>query len=67
MAAKPQLNRVQSEIIEILTGYLSENSGLRFTQALFNLAVNEFNKKSGVDGSVQARDVFHDEDEDVLQ
>jgi hypothetical protein len=52
-------------ILEILTKYLEENPTIRFTQALFNLGINDFPTDNS--NPPLMKDNFHDTNMDVLK
>ncbi|MBN4049744.1 hypothetical protein JYT36_00790, partial [Bacteroidales bacterium AH-315-N07] len=55
------------EIIKLLSRYLGENPDQRFTQAIFNLGINEFaNKENPEKENNRLRDVYNDPDGIVL-
>jgi hypothetical protein len=52
-------------IAVLLTEYLEKNPNIRFTQALFNLGINEFDKPYPEDSGPILRDPYNDPDEIV--
>ena len=50
-------------ILQTLTDYLTANPSIRFTRALFNLGINEFQSGEGT----LFRDNYNDTDERVLK
>ena len=56
------------DILDALSEYLEQYPDQRFTQALFNLGVNEFKTPKDTSLSQHAlRDVYNDSDESVLK
>lgn len=61
------MNTTQSEILAIIEDYLIKHPGIRFTQALFNLGINEFADKINPETQkFHLRDVYSDGDSKVL-
>jgi len=61
------MNENAKEIIQLITGYLEANPGIRFGQALFNLNINEFEDQQ--DPSRKGfllRDIYNDSDKRIL-
>ena len=64
------MTALHSKIIKLLSDYLEKNPDQRFTQALFNLGINEFEETNTIvkrDVQPILRDVYNDEDEVVLE
>lgn len=51
-------------ILELLDAYLKANPQIRFTQALFNLDINQFAEEKPTSNF---RDNYNDTDDDVLK
>lgn len=62
------MNDNAQKILEALTLYLEQNPSIRFSQALFNLGINEFaNKEHPELKSFLLRDIYNDSDVDLLK
>ncbi|SFN24990.1 hypothetical protein [Salegentibacter flavus] len=60
------MNVEHQKILNLLSAYLEKNSQLRFTQALFNLNINQKPESSDPFSGV-LRDNYGDKDSSVLQ
>lgn len=61
------MNENAKTILLVLEQYLQKNPSIRFTQALFNLGINEFADKQKPEACNHLlRDVYNDSDEKVL-
>lgn len=60
------MTKEAKEILKLIEGYLVKNPSCRFTQALFNLEINEFADKNYDRKNCLLRDIFSDTDERVL-
>jgi hypothetical protein len=55
-------------IIELMTVYLNKYPSQRFGQMLFNLDINQFSDKNCPENaSYLLRDIYNDEDDDILK
>lgn len=55
------------KIIKLISEYLAENPDQRFTQALFNLDINQFQKNDDLRNiEYKLRDPYNDLDKDVI-
>lgn len=62
------MNETAKDIIDTMTQYLEANPGIRFTQALFNLNINEFaDKNDPSKKEFMLRDPYNDSDSSVLK
>lgn len=62
------MNDNAQKIIEALTLYLEQNPSIRFSQALFNLGINEFADKEHPElKSFLLRDIYNDNDGEILK
>lgn len=55
------------EILKIITAYLEQHPQLRFTQAIFNLDINQSTKDPEYQLKGLFRDNYGDKDDEVLQ
>ncbi len=62
------MNETKREILNVIEKYLEENDCIRFSQALFNLGINEFASpdKPELNGHL-LRDIYNDSDKRVLE
>jgi hypothetical protein len=55
-------------IINLISDYLEKNPEQRFSQALFNLSINQFsNQENPEEIKFLLRDIYSDSDEDVIK
>jgi hypothetical protein len=55
-------------IINLISDYLEKNPEQRFSQALFNLNINQFeNQINPEEKEFLLRDIYNDSDEDVVE
>lgn len=61
------MNQQQKTIITVIDQYLTDNPSIRFTQALFNLNINQFADNSNPENqNYLFRDNYNDKDDDVV-
>ena len=61
------MKKEHEKIIKLVSEYLAENPDQRFTQALFNLDINQFQKNHDLRNiQYKLRDPYNDLDKDVI-
>lgn len=61
------MKQTHQDIINLLTDYLEAYPDQRFSQALFNLNINQFkNVKEPANADFSLRDIYADSDEKIL-
>lgn len=61
------MNSEHKTILKVLEDYLMQNPNMRFSQALFNLNINQFAKEECQENEERLlRDIYNDKDDAVL-
>lgn len=62
------MNKQHKKILDLITYYLEKNPNQRFTQAIFNLNINQFKHEliNGQNHVYELRDPYNDSDKEVL-
>lgn len=61
------MNAASKTILTLLEQYINDNPGMRFTQALHNLNINQFADQNNPENKdYLLRDNYNDKDDDVL-
>ena len=56
---------MHKQILDLIKRYSENNSNQRFSQILFNLAINQFDNSCNEENKL--RDIYNDSDEEILE